>query len=302
MKEQIKIIIEYIRKRVYMNINWYPGHMAKTKKQIQEDLKLIDVVVEILDARIPVSSQNPDISTMIKNKKRIILLNKTDLSDETENKKWEEYFRKNNIIAIRTNGNTGTGLKEMLSRAESMMAQELQEQAKKGRIGKSIRIMIVGIPNVGKSSIINKLTKKTSALVGNRPGVTRQKQWIRLNNKIELLDTPGVLWPKFQTEETALNLSYIGTIKDDNLDLVELSYHLLKYLYENYPEKLKERYKLQDQELENTTILELTETIARKRGALKSGNCIDEEKIARIILEDFRTGKTGKITLERCKE
>ena len=285
-----------------MNINWYPGHMAKTKKQIQEDLKLIDVVVEILDARIPVSSQNPDISTMIKNKKRIILLNKTDLSDETENKKWEEYFRKNNIIAIRTNGNTGTGLKEMLSRAESMMAQELQEQAKKGRIGKSIRIMIVGIPNVGKSSIINKLTKKTSALVGNRPGVTRQKQWIRLNNKIELLDTPGVLWPKFQTEETALNLSYIGTIKDDNLDLVELSYHLLKYLYENYPEKLKERYKLQDQELENTTILELTETIARKRGALKSGNCIDEEKIARIILEDFRTGKTGKITLERCKE
>lgn len=279
------------------NINWYPGHMAKTKRQIQEDLKLIDVVIEILDARIPRSSQNPDIAELTKNKKRIILLNKSDLADEKENKKWTEHFNKKGIPVIQTNANNGTGIKEILKTVEKVMQKELEQQAQKGRIGKPIRIIILGIPNVGKSSLINKMVQKTAAQVGNKPGVTKQKQWVKLSNRIELLDTPGVLWPKFESQEIALNLSYTGTIKDENLQLTEIAYYLLKYLYENYPNNIKERYKLTD--VDTNDIIELTEIIARKRGAIKAGNVVDDEKIARIILDDFRSGKIGRITLER---
>lgn len=289
-----------------MNINWYPGHMFKTKKQIQADLKLIDVVIEILDARVPRSSQNPDIAELIKNKKRIILLNKSDLSDETENKKWEKHFNQKGIPVIRTNANTGIGIKETINAIEKIMEKDLAEYAKKGRIGKTIRVMILGIPNVGKSSLINKITKKNSAQVGNRPGVTKQKQWVKLNNKIELLDTPGVLWPKFSSQETALNLSYVGTIKDENLQITEIAYNLLKYLYNNYLDKLKERYKISEEEINtmdsDNKIIDLLEKIARKRGAIRAGNMIDDEKVSRIILDDFRSGKIGKITLEKCEE
>lgn len=280
-----------------VRLNWYPGHMAKTKKQIQEDLKLIDVVIEILDARIPKASQNPDIAKLTQGKKRIILLNKSDLSDETENKKWIQHFNNKGIPAILTNSNTGIGVKDILKTIEQVMKKELEEQAKKGRIGKPIRVIILGIPNVGKSSLINKMVKKNSAQVGNKPGVTKQKQWVRLNNKIELLDTPGVLWPKLDTQQIALNLSYVGTIKDENLQITEIAYYLLKYLYENYPEKIKERFKLEN--IDNIETYELMEVIARKRGAIKAGNNIDDKKIARIILEDFRSGRIGKITLER---
>ena len=280
-------------------INWYPGHMAKTKKQIQEDLKLIDVVIEMLDARIPKSSQNPDIAELTKNKKRIILLNKSDLSEEKENKKWIEYFNKKGIPAIQVNSNTGNGIKETLNMIENVMQKEIEQQIQKGRIGKPIRVMILGIPNVGKSSLINKMAKRNSAQVGNKPGVTKQKQWVKVNNRIELLDTPGVLWPKLNTQEIALNLSYVGTIKDEILQITQIAYYLLKYLYENYQEKIKERYKLDN--VDNIDIVELMELIARKRGAIKAGNNVDDEKVARIILEDFRSGKIGRITLEKEK-
>ena len=287
-------------------INWYPGHMAKTKKQIKEDINLIDVVVEILDARIPVSSQNPDIKELVKNKKRIILLNKSDLADKEENNKWVKYFKQNGIPAILTNANQGIGIKELISKIEELMKEELEKQAARGRIGKSIRVIILGIPNVGKSSLINKITNKKSAQVGNKPGVTKQKQWIKLNNKIDLLDTPGILWPKFESQAVALNLSYIGTIKDDNLEITEIVYNLLKVLKENYFENLSSRYKFTLEEYQKQCsitedmIIALLELIAKKRGCIKQGNILDIEKICGIILEEFRNGKIGNITLEKC--
>lgn len=293
-----------------MNINWYPGHMAKTKKQIIEDLKLIDVVIELLDARIPIASQNPDLKEIVGNKKKIIVLNKCDLSDEKENKKWVTYFEKNGVKAVLTDANSGYGIQEVTRQIENIMKEDLQKEALKGRIGRPIRVMILGIPNVGKSSFINRVSKKTSAGVGNKPGVTRQKQWIRLQNNIELLDTPGVLWPKFDNEEIALNLSYIGTIKDEILDKTEIAFFLLKFLLQNYKTNLLERYKLQEVELEsimenvqnpNEQIMEVLYLIGRKRGAIISGGNVDEEKVSNILLDDFRTGKLGRISLEKVK-
>ena len=289
-----------------LNINWYPGHMAKTKKQIKEDINIIDVVVEILDARIPISSQNPDIKELVKNKKRIILLNKSDLADKEENNKWVKYFKQNGIPAILTNANNGIGIKELINKIEDLMKEELEKQALKGRVGKSIRVIILGIPNVGKSSLINKITNKKSAQVGNKPGVTKQKQWIKLSNKIDLLDTPGILWPKFESQEVALNLSYIGTIKDENLEITEIVYNLLKVLKDNYMVNLLNRYKFTIEEYENQCsitedkIISLLELIAKKRGCIKQGNVLDIEKICGIILEEFRNGKIGNITLEKC--
>ena len=292
-----------------ININWYPGHMAKTKRQIQEDLKLIDVVVEILDARIPMSSRNPDIEELIKNKNRLIVLNKYDLADEKQNQKWIQYFKNNGLQAVLVNSNTGEGINQAVKKIEEIYEATQEKFENKGRIGKSIRVMILGIPNVGKSSFINRLTKKNSATVGNKPGVTRQKQWIRINQNIELLDTPGVLWPKFESEEVALNLAYTGTIKDDVLETIEIGFSLLKTLVKTYPNNLLERYKLEESELEtilaqkdleeNEKILEVMHWIGRKRGAIISGGNIDEDKTAKIILEDFRSGKLGKITLEK---
>ena len=227
-----------------VNINWYPGHMAKTKKQIIEDLKVIDIVIELLDARIPISSQNPNIAEITKGKKKIIVLNKSDLADEKENQKWIEYFKKQGIRAVLTDSNTGKGIKEFVKSIEEEMQIEKEKQAEKGRIGRKIKAMILGIPNVGKSSLINRIAKKTSAGVGNKPGVTKQKQWIRVNEKIELLDTPGVLWPKFESEEVALHLAFTGTIKEEILDRVEIAYQLTKFLLENEREMLCNRYKL----------------------------------------------------------
>lgn len=294
-----------------VQIHWYPGHMAKTKRQIKEDINIIDVVIEILDARIPLSSQNPDIKELVKNKKRIILLNKSDLADREENLKWIKYFKQQGIPAILTNANNGQGMKEILATIETLMKDELEKQAAKGRVGKSIRVMILGIPNVGKSSLINKITSKKSAQVGNKPGVTKQKQWIKLSNKIDLLDTPGVLWPKFESQEVALNLSYIGTIKDENLIISDVVYNLLKVLKENYIENLMSRYKFTLEEYQEfcitkketealeDEIVALLELIAEKRGAIKQGNILDIDKICGIILDEFRSGKIGNITLEK---
>ena len=289
-------------------INWYPGHMAKTKRQIIEDLKLIDVVVEILDARIPLSSQNPDISKWTQEKQRLLVLNKSDLASEVENKKWLQYFADNGVHAVLVDSNSGTGIGEAIRKIEAIYREKEEKFASKGRIGKSIRVMILGIPNVGKSSFINRITKKNSAQVGNRPGVTRQKQWVRINENIELLDTPGVLWPKFESEEVGLNLAYTGTIKDDILQTIEVGFSLLKYLIDFHKINLMQRYKLNEDKInqimhdnnieENDKVIEIMDEIGKKRGAIISGGKVDQEKVAKIILDDFRSGKLGRITLE----
>ncbi len=289
-------------------INWFPGHMAKAKKQIEEDLKLIDITIEVLDARIPKSSQNPVLKEMLNHKKVLKVLNKSDLADNNENKKWQEYFHKKGEEVVIINSNTGYGIDQTIRTIEKMMQDELNKLSEKGRTGRKIRVMVVGIPNVGKSSFINRIARRNSAEVGNKPGVTKTKQWIRINDKIELLDTPGVLWPKFENEDIALNLSYIGTIKDDILDKVEIAYQLLKYLLKYYSETICDRYRFTKEELEkilnsnneqNINIYEIMQLIGKKRGAIISGGNIDDEKVANIILDDFRTGKLGKITLEK---
>lgn len=293
-----------------MSINWFPGHMAKTRRQITEDLKLVDVIVEILDSRIPISSQNPDIKKITKNKKKIVVLNKCDISDERDNSKWMEYFIKQGNKVVLVNSSSGKGVDEVIKQIQKIMQEENQAYAEKGRIGRKIRVMIVGIPNVGKSSFINRIAKKTSAEVGNKPGVTKRKQWIHVNNEIELMDTPGVLWPKFESEEVALNLAYTGTIKDDILEITEVAYGLTKFLLENYKKNLIDRYSfnentindiLNQEQPENQNIYEIMQLIGKKRGAIISGGNIDDEKTAKIILEDFRSGKFGKITLEKVK-
>ena len=291
------------------NINWYPGHMAKTKKQIIEDLKLIDVVVEILDARLPKASQNPDLQEWIKTKRKIIVLNKSDLADEKVNKEWIEYYERNNIPAILTDSNSGKGIRETVSEIEKIAKEENEQAIKKGRTGKQTRVMIVGIPNVGKSSFINRVTKRSSATVGNRPGVTKQKQWISLKNGISLLDTPGILWPKLDQEKEALNLAFVGTIKDNIIQRIDVAYYLLKYLLENKIQNLLDRYNLDKNEInnilenkdrmENENILEIMHLIGRKRGAILQGDNVDEEKTANLLLDEFRSGKIGRISLER---
>ena len=293
-----------------MNINWFPGHMAKTRKQITEDLKLVDVVIEILDSRIPMSSQNPEIKKITQNKKKVIVLNKSDLSDEKENKKWMEYFIKQGNRVVCVDSNTGKGINEVIKQTQAIMQDELKILAEKGRVGRKIRVMIVGIPNVGKSSFINRIAKKNSAEVGNKPGVTKQKQWIRINDDIELMDTPGVLWPKFESEEVGLNLAFTGSIKDDILEITEIAYCLTKFLLENYRDNLLERYSLNKQTIndilaqnqeENQNIYEVMQLIGKRRGAIISGGNIDDEKTSKIILDDFRSGKIGNITLEKMK-
>lgn len=289
-------------------ISWYPGHMAKTRRQIMEDIRLVDIVIELLDARIPISSQNPDIGEIIKNKKKLVVLNKCDLADDKKNKKWIEYFNKRGIPAVLTDANSGKGIDECVRKIEKIMEEDLNNQAQKGRVGRKIRAMIIGIPNVGKSSFINRISKKTSAGVGNRPGVTKQKQWIRINEKVELLDTPGVLWPKFESEEVGLKLAFTGTIKEEILQRTEIAYYLVKFLLEKYFDLLCERYKLNPADVkielennerpENENIYEIFLMIGRKRGCIISGGNIDEEKTARIILDEFKNGKIGKITLE----
>lgn len=293
-----------------MNINWYPGHMAKTKRQIMEDVRLVDIVIELLDARIPISSQNPDIAEITKNKKKIIVLNKCDLADERQNKRWVEYFKTKCIPAVLTDSNSGKGIEECVRKIEKIMEEDLKGQAEKGRIGRKIKAMVLGIPNVGKSSFINRISKRTTAGVGNKPGVTKQKQWIRINEKIELLDTPGVLWPKFESEEVALHLAFTGTIKEDILQRTEIAYYLVKFLIEQYPKQLCERYKLTEEYIheqlqneespENENIYEIFLAIGKKRGCIISGGNIDEEKTARILLDEFKNGKIGKITLEKA--
>ena len=290
-----------------VSISWYPGHMAKTMKQVEEDLKLVDIVIEILDARIPISSQNPEVQKLIKNKKKIVILNKSDLANEAETNKWIKYFEKKHVPSILCNSNNGMGANNIVGKINEMMTEERNIAQQKGR-NKIARAMIIGVPNVGKSSFINRVSSKTAMKVGNKPGVTKNKQWIRLANNIELLDTPGVLWPKIADEQTALNLAYTGTIKDDVIDEVEIAYNLVKFLMEKYRGNLIERYSLNsniidkinlNEELEeNERVVEIMNYIGENRGAVSKGNNIDLEKVSRIVLDDFRNGNLGRITLE----
>lgn len=292
------------------NINWFPGHMAKTRREISEDLKLVDIVVELLDARIPMASQNPEIAKITKGKKKLVVLNKVDLSDEKENQNWLKYFESKNIPACLVDSNSGKGVEQCIKKIEKIMQSELEEYENKGRVGRKIRVMIVGIPNVGKSSFINRIAKKATAGVGNKPGVTRKKQWIRINEKVELLDTPGVLWPKFENEKVALNLAFTGTIKEDILEKEEIAYQLVKFLLNDYKVNLCEKYKLTldyieetlNRDLpENENIYEIMLEMGRKRGCVISGGNIDSEKISKIILDEFKNGKLGRITIETVK-
>ena len=299
-----------IKKSNNINIAILKGIDIRIEADAQiEDLKLVDLVVEVLDARIPISSQNPDIQEYIKNKNKIEVLNKADLADDTQTANWVKYFEKNNIPAVITDSNSGKGIREVIKKINTVSAETKEKSAQKGRAGRSIRVLVLGIPNVGKSSFINRITKKNIVQVGNRPGVTKQKQWIRLQEGIELMDTPGVLWPKFESEEVGLNLAFTGTIKDDILEKTEIAFQLLKYLINNYEKNVIERFKLDENiikeilksdEEENDKILKIMDIIAKKRGAILSGSRIDYEKISGIILDEFRSGKIGKITIEKC--
>lgn len=274
------------------NINWYPGHMKKTREMIQQNLKMVDLVIEVVDARIPVSSRNPIIDDIVSGKKRIIILNKSDLSDKKANDAWAEHFKKDGNLVVTMNCMAGGGVNQLLKVLEKEQDKKNAEKAVK----KPLRMMIVGVPNVGKSSLINRLTGKRSAQVGDRPGVTRGKQWLTLKNGMQLLDTPGILWPKFEDPKTGINLAYCGSIKDEIMDIATLAMELIGVLAADYPELLMERYKL-DEILEMP--LDNMEAIAMKRGFILPGKRIDYERCAKTVLDEFRSGKIGNITLER---
>lgn len=280
-----------------MEIQWYPGHMAKTKRKIQEELKLVDVVIELLDARIPISSKNPEVDSIIQNKPKIILLNKSDLSDPEVNKLWADYYTENKQDFIFSNSITGKGVKELISAMESKMAHVLERDAKKGRMNRQIKCMILGIPNVGKSTLINRMAGRSSAKTGNIPGVTRANQWIRVSNTSLLLDTPGILWPKFEDQETGLKLAWIGSIKDTIYDREEATLLLISFLREYYPENLEERYNIEIDSSDEDIIV--YEKIAQKRGFIQKGNNIDYARTAEMLLDELRKIKIGKISFER---
>ncbi len=276
------------------HINWYPGHMKKTRELIAENLKMVDIVIEVIDARIPVSSRNPIIDELVKSKRRLIILNKSDLSDPKANEAWAETFKKQGNLVLTMNCMTGIGVGQLYK-----LLSRLQDEKNEGQLRKkSLRMMIVGVPNVGKSSLINRMTGKKSAKTGDRPGVTKGKQWLGLENGMQLLDTPGILWPKFEDPKVGLNLAFCGSIKDEILDTASLALELIKVLQRDYPQLLRERYKLD--ELDEDALVNM-EAIAAKRGFILPGKRIDYERCARTLLDEFRSGKIGNITLEKVQ-
>ena len=279
------------------NIQWFPGHMAKTRRLINANISLVDAVVEIVDARVPLSSRNPEMDFMTKGKPRIVLLNKCDLADEKSTRIWINYFKNNGVDAVDVDCKSGKGLKNLIPVIKNGILKELMEKRKRnGMTGAMIRLMIVGIPNVGKSSLINRMAGSKRTKVEDRPGVTRTKQWVKLDNNTELLDMPGVLWPKFEDQFVAIRLAFTGAISDDILDRETLASKLLLFLKNNYPNSLKERYKIEFTD-ENTGF-ELLEAVGKKRGMMLSGGEINVERAAITVLDEFRSGKLGRITLE----
>ncbi|MCF6410547.1 ribosome biogenesis GTPase YlqF [Pseudalkalibacillus salsuginis] len=279
-----------------MQIQWFPGHMAKARREITEKLKMIDVVFELVDARIPLSSRNPMIDEIVDHKPRLILLNKTDMADRVITKEWEEYFGERDLKTATVNSKTGQGLEKIPDMARELVKAKLEKMIEKGVKPRAVRALILGIPNVGKSTLINRLANKKIAKTGDRPGITQRQQWIKVGKELELLDTPGILWPKFEDQTTGYRLAVTGAIKDEILDFGDIAFFAIQYLKEAYPEKLMERYKLTD-----TTAppLQVFEEIGKKRGCLIKGGEVDYEKAAELILRDIRSEKLGPVSFER---
>lgn len=282
-----------------MNYRWYPGHMTKAKRMMQENIKLIDLVIELVDARIPLSSRNPDIDELGKNKARLLLLNKADLADDARNKEWIAYFKKQGFHVLEINARSGTGIKGVQAAVREACREKIERDKRKGIMNRPVRAIVVGIPNVGKSTFINSIAGKACAKTGNKPGVTKGKQWIRLNRELELLDTPGILWPRFDDQKVGRNLAFIGSMNDEILQKTELTIDLIGCLMINYKKELAARYQCP---AEMDTPLQVYEHICESRGCYKKGGEIDYEKGALLILDDFRSGRIGRITLERPEE
>ena len=282
-----------------MNIHWYPGHMTKTRRQIEADLKQVDAVCEIVDARIPVSSRNPDIDSICGAKPRIIVLNRMDLADPNATKKWMAYFKAKGMAVIATDCKTRKGIADFTPAARTACAEKLARDAARG-MNRPLRVMVVGIPNVGKSTLINQISGRKGAKAENRPGVTRGKQWVRVDSGLQLLDTPGILWPKFEDPEVGMMLAYTGAVKEGVIDLEELACRLMELLHKFYPNTLLERYKVEAPE--GTPGWELMEMAGRKRGYLISGGEVNTERMSKVLIDEFRSGKLGKFTLEMPEE
>ena len=277
-----------------MHFQWYPGHMTKARRMMQENIKLIDIVVELVDARVPFSSKNPDIDELAKNKYRLIVLNKADMADAKTTAAWQNYFEAKGFFVAKVNSQKGAGMKEVKSLIEKACQEKKARDKKRGILNRPLRAMVVGIPNVGKSTFINALAGKACAKTGNKPGVTKGKQWIRLNKNVELLDTPGILWPRFEDQAVGLKLAFIGSIKDEILQTEELAAELVKFMNENYPGVLENKYNVE----EDTDPYGMLEKIAESRHCLVRGNELDTEKASVLLMDDFRNGRLGKLTLE----
>lgn len=283
-----------------MNYQWYPGHMTKAKRMMRENISLIDLVIELVDARVPLSSKNPDIDELAKNKARLILLNKSDLADPEANKCWMAYFRECGFHVLEINAKTGQGLRAIQSKVQEACKEKIERDRKRGIKNRPVRAMVVGIPNVGKSTFINSFAGKACTRTGNKPGVTKGKQWIRLNRELELLDTPGILWPKFESEEVGKRLAMIGSMNDDLLQMTELASELLVYLMAYYREPLFARYQIGKEE--KMTPIQALDLICENRKCYKKGQEPDYEKAAALLVDDFRSGRIGRITLEKCEQ
>lgn len=277
-----------------MHFQWYPGHMTKAKRMMQENIKLIDLVIELLDARLPMSSRNPDVDELGKNKARLILLNKADLADEKQNDAWMEYFKERGYSVVKVNSKKGGGIKSIQGVIQEACREKIERDRKRGILNRPVRAMVVGIPNVGKSTFINSLAGKACAKTGNKPGVTKGKQWIRLNKNVELLDTPGILWPKFEDQTVGLKLAFAGSIKDELLNIEELAVELIKFLKKYYTGVLAEKYNITESEEAYRCLTE----IAEERHCLLKGSELDTNKAALLLMDDFRCGRLGRITLE----
>ena len=278
-----------------MNIQWYPGHMTKAKRAMKEDIKLIDLVIELVDARVPLGSRNPDIDELAKNKGRIILLNKSDLADERYNEKWTAWFQEKDFHVIKVNARSGMGLKQIQPLVQEACREKIERDRKRGILNRPVRTMVVGIPNVGKSTFINSFAGRACTKTGNKPGVTKGKQWIRLNKQVELLDTPGILWPKFEDQTVGQHLAFIGSIKDELIQSVDLALDLIEFLIPEYPGVLAEHYQVQ----EGSDSVEVLKELAENRGCIQRGNELNYDKAAFLLLDDFRNGRLGNLTIER---
>ena len=279
-----------------MNIQWYPGHMTKTRRQMEEDVKFVDMVAEVVDARIPISSRNPDIDSMVGDRPRMIIFNRADQADPAITAQWLAWFRERGYAVLETDAKSGKGVNQFSSVIKTALKEKIEAWRAKGQVGRPVRVMVVGVPNVGKSTFINKVAKRKSAKAGDRPGVTRGKQWVNVDSGLDLLDTPGILWPKFDDETTGMHLAFTGAVKDEVMDSEALACGLMALLRDRYPNALTERYKMiVSPEAEGW---ELLEQGARKRGMLISGGEVDTERMAKVLLDEFRGGKLGRFTLE----